>query len=34
MLVLSILLIAAGLYALWESEKIIQEKHDKRNSDE
>jgi len=34
MTVMSILLIASGLYAIWESEQIIQEKHDKRNNDE
>jgi hypothetical protein len=34
MAVMSVLLIASGLYAVWESEKIIQEKHDKRNNDE
>ena len=34
MTVMSILLIASGLYAVWESEKIIQEKHDKRNKNE
>jgi len=31
MAVMGILLIASGLYAVWESEQIIQEKHDKRN---
>ena len=34
MAVMSVLLIASGLYAVWESEKIIQEKHDKRNKNE
>tara|TARA_B110000977_G_scaffold117330_1_gene151534 strand:- start:225 stop:329 length:105 start_codon:yes stop_codon:yes gene_type:complete len=34
MAVMSILLIASGLYAVWESEKIIQEKQDKRDNDE
>ena len=34
MTVMSILLIASGFYAVWESEKIIQEKHDKRDNDE
>jgi hypothetical protein len=34
MTVMSILLIASGLYAVWESEQIIQEKHDKRNKNE
>ena len=34
MTVMSVLLIASGLYAVWESEKIIQEKHDKRNKNE
>ena len=34
MAVMSILLIASGFYAVWESEKIIQEKQDKRNKDE
>ena len=31
MAVMSVILIASGLYAVWESEQIIQEKHDKRN---
>ena len=31
MVIMSVLLITSGLYAVWESEKIIQEKHDKRN---
>ena len=34
MVIMSVILIASGLYAVWESEKIIQEKHDKRNNDE
>ena len=34
MAVMSILLIASGLYAVWVSEQIIQEKHDKRNKNE
>ena len=34
MMTLGILLIASGFYAVWESEKIIQEKHDRRNKDE
>jgi len=34
MAVMSVLLIASGLYAVWESEQIIQEKHNKRNNDE
>ena len=34
MAVMSIILIASGLYAVWESEQIIQEKHDKRNKNE
>ena len=32
MVIMSVLLITSGLYAVWESEKIIQEKHDKRNN--
>jgi hypothetical protein len=34
MVIMSVLLIASGFYAVWESEKIIQEKHDRRNKDE
>jgi hypothetical protein len=34
MVIMSVLLITSGLYAVWESEKIIQEKHDKRNKNE